>query len=243
MANEKRSVLVVDDQRGMRLTLAGIIEDLGYQVTEVEDGYQAIRAASKTAFDLIFMDIEMRGIDGVETYREIKKRRPDSTVVMMTAFAVESLIKGAIKEGAFSVVYKPFDPKKVVEVIEAALRPLTVLVVDGRSSDRAELSAILGGKGYSVAEASGGDEAIRMAKLSHYDIVLMDAEMPGKNGFAATREIHGIDAGTKVIYTTSVPLDGSRGAGLEDARAVVRKPIDAADMLAVVARVAMEKTR
>ena len=105
MAEPTPKILVVDDQRGMRLTLSGVIEDKGYDVTGVEDGYQAIDAASKTLFDVIFMDIKMPGINGVQTFREIKKISPSSVVVMMTGFAVEDLVKEALDEGAFSVVY------------------------------------------------------------------------------------------------------------------------------------------
>ena len=67
MAANGAKVLVVDDQRSMRLTLSGIVEDQGYTVTEVEDGYQAIEAASATAFDLVFMDPPYAEVDRAGT--------------------------------------------------------------------------------------------------------------------------------------------------------------------------------
>ena len=114
MSSEKTRVLVVDDQRSMRLTLASIIEDQGYEVTEVEDGYQAIAATSRTHFDLVFMDIKMPGINGVQAFREIKKTSSGTVVVMMTGFAVEDLVEEALNEGAFAVVYKPFEIDHVI---------------------------------------------------------------------------------------------------------------------------------
>jgi CheY-like chemotaxis protein len=122
MADSKPKVLIVEDQRSMRLTLAGIIEDQGYDVTEVEDGYRAIEAVRKSAFDLVFMDIKMPGINGVQTFREIKKISQRPVVVMMTGFAVEDLVKEALEEGAFSVVYKPFEIDEVIRLMESVLK-------------------------------------------------------------------------------------------------------------------------
>ena len=82
-------ILVVDDQEGMRLTLGGILKRHGYQVTTLENGYRAVEEVRNTRFDMIFMDIKMPGIDGVETFVRIKEIRPDVNVIMMTAFAVE----------------------------------------------------------------------------------------------------------------------------------------------------------
>jgi len=118
----KTNVLVVDDLRSIRLSLGGILEDEGYDVVMAENGYQAIEAAKQTPFDLIFMDIKMPGINGVQTFREIKKVSPEAVVIMMTAYSVEDLVGEALEEGAYAVVYKPFDIDKIVSIIESALR-------------------------------------------------------------------------------------------------------------------------
>ena len=123
MANNKPKILVVDDQRGIRMTLSAIMEHQGYDVTEVEDGYQAIEAVTNTAFDLVFLDIKMPGINGVQSFREIKKISPESTVVMMTGFSVEDLVREALDEGACTVIYKPFQVEKVLSLVESFVTP------------------------------------------------------------------------------------------------------------------------
>jgi two-component system response regulator HydG len=115
------NILVVDDLKSIRLTLGGILEDEGYNVVLAENGYQAIEAAKQTPFDLVFMDIKMPGINGVQTFREIKKINPKAAVIMMTASSVEELIKEALDEGAYAVVYKPFDVEKIVSITKSAL--------------------------------------------------------------------------------------------------------------------------
>ena len=125
MANNKLKILVVDDQRGIRLTLSAIIEHQGYEVTEAEDGYQAIEAVTNNAFDLVFLDIKMPGINGVQSFREIKKISPGSAVVMMTGFSVEDLVSEALEEGARTVIYKPFQVDKVLSLVESFAAPFS----------------------------------------------------------------------------------------------------------------------
>lgn len=122
MNHPRPQILIVDDQNGIRRTMTGIIEDLGCQVVDVEDGYQAIGRVKNTRFDLVFLDIKMPGINGIQTFREIKKLRPDSLVAMMTGFDVPELIDSAFDEGAICVIYKPFDPEQIVNIIRSAHR-------------------------------------------------------------------------------------------------------------------------
>ncbi|MCK5587590.1 MAG: response regulator, partial [Candidatus Lokiarchaeota archaeon] len=66
----------------------------------------------------IFMDIKMPLMNGVDTYKRIKKIRPDTVVMMMTAYAVEDLVQEALKEGAYGVLYKPLDIENVLTLIK-----------------------------------------------------------------------------------------------------------------------------
>ena len=116
------SVLVVDDDRGMRFTLEGIIDDEGYAVSSASDGYQAIELAKGKPFSLVFLDIRMPGINGVETFLELKKIIPDSRVVLMTGFSVEELIKQALEEGVFAVLYKPVPVEQVIEIVRSVFQ-------------------------------------------------------------------------------------------------------------------------
>ena len=244
MAEPTPKILVVDDQRGMRLTLSGVIEDRGYDVTGVEDGYQAIEAARKTTFDVIFMDIKMPGINGVQTFREIKKISPSSVVVMMTGFAVEDLVKEALAEGAFSVVYKPFDMDHVISLVESVLKTVVILVVDDRSGDRVTLMEILSDRGFKVAGAADGDQAIEMVKGSHYDIIFMDIKLPGKDGVATFQEIRRVDPEAKVIFMTGFVLEESVKRAVEEyAYPVASKPLDIENVLSLVEQIVSDRTR
>jgi two-component system response regulator HydG len=198
----KTNILVVDDLKSIRLTLGRILEDEGYNVVLAENGYQAIEAAKQTPFDLIFMDIKMPGIDGVQTFREIKKTNPKAAVIMMTAYSVEELIKEALDEGAYAVVYKPFDIENIVSIIESALRKPLILIVDESFTDRETLKATLEERGYSVVTASTGAEALTRVKEKRFDIIFLDVRLPDINGVQLFEQVKALDPAVAVIMMT-----------------------------------------
>ena len=114
---KKPRVLVVDDQQSARITMRGLIEDLGAQVQTAEDGYQAIEGARNSPFDLAFIDIEMPGINGIQTLRELLKLRPEMVAAMVTGYGEGRLVKEALNEGAVAVLLKPFDIAEVSHLV------------------------------------------------------------------------------------------------------------------------------
>ena len=107
-------MLIVDDDPGMAATLADILTDMGYEVAVAENGYRAIEMTRQNKYDLALMDIKMPGINGVETFKKVKWISPQTRVIMMTAYSEEDLVREALKEGAYAVIYKPIDIDKLV---------------------------------------------------------------------------------------------------------------------------------
>ncbi len=238
----KTNILVVDDLRSMRLTLGGILEDKGHNVVTVENGYQAIEAVRKTHFDTIFMDIKMPGINGVQTFREVKKIDPKAAVIMMTAYSVEELVKEALEEGAYAIVYKPFDIDRIIAIIEEVLEKTLILVVDDRFADRETLKAILEDKGYRVATARDGPEAIDMVKSRHYDIIFLDVRLPDMNGVVTFEQVKQIDPQATVIMMTGYTEEELvRRAITQGAYTCIYKPFDVEKVIALVEEIAKER--
>lgn len=235
MSQNAPRILVVDDDPSMRVTLEGIIEDEGYEVVGVEDGFKAIEVTEASYFDLIFMDIKMPGLNGVETYRKIKEVSPGSVVVMMTGFSVEELVSEALNVGAYTVIYKPFAGEQIAAILADVLHSVCVLVVDDLAAHRATLSAVLEDSGYQVTEAQDGEEAIAEVLKRRYNIILMDVVMPNMDGFATFKEISKVDPQAKVIFVTGYALDETvRQALQEGAYSVVTKPVDPDDLLTLM---------
>lgn len=241
----KTNILVVDDIRSMRVTLGGILEDKGHNVVMAENGYQAIEAVKKTLFDVIFIDIKMPGINGVQTFREIKRIDCKAVVIMMTAYSVEDLLKEALEEGAYATVYKPFDVDKIIAVIEEVLHEKTlILVVDDKFSDRETLKTILEDKGYRVATAKDGTEAIEMVKSKHYDIIFLDVVLPGIDGVETFERVKGIDPEVTVIMMTGyTEEDLVRKAVSEGAYTCIYKPFNMEKLIELVEGISREKKK
>ena len=241
MPNNQPKVLVVDDEPGMRLTLEGIIEDEGYDVVGASDGYQAIEMARQTPFDLIFISMKMPGIDGVDTYREIKKLSPGSVVFMMTGFIAEELVKDALQEGAYAVIYKPFEVTQIIDIVRSVLKTNVVLVVDDRPNDRELLRSVLEDDGCEVCEAKDGPAAIALAAQRRFTVILMDIRMPGMDGFTAAEEIRNVDPLVKVIFITGYELDESARKALQaGAYTALNKPVDPQKILTLIKSVSAD---
>ena len=240
----KTNILVVDDLKSSRLTLGGILEDEGHNVVLAENGYQAIEAAKHVPFDLVFMDIKMPGINGVQTFREVKKVNPQAAVIMMTAYSVEDLVREALEEGAYAVVYKPFDMEHVVSIIESVLHRTLILVVDDYFADRETLKAILEERGYRVFAAETGNEALARVKEKHFDIVFLDIRLPDIDGAQIFEEVKVIDPGAAVIMMTGYSeQELVRRAISHGAYTCIYKPFDVEKILTVVGEISQQRSK
>ncbi len=199
----KAKILLVDDDRDICETLSDILETENYDVTYVLDGFQALDILAKEKFDVVLMDIRMPGINGVETFKKLKPIAPETPVIMVSAYAVEDLIKEAIREGAFATLQKPVDFDVLVKNIESARnRGALVLVVDDEPHACEMMRTVLSRKGYRVETASSGQEAIDKASLYRFDIIILDMDLPVINGLEVFLSIKDIRPDAIVILVT-----------------------------------------
>jgi CheY-like chemotaxis protein len=111
-------VLVVDDELGMRETLAEILVQSGYSVREAADGEAALAALRGERFDAVLMDIRMPGRDGIAVLREVGP--PPPPVILMTAYAHAEQVQQARDAKAFAVVGKPFQVRALLGLVASA---------------------------------------------------------------------------------------------------------------------------
>lgn len=116
------SILVVDDEYAVRQALKAWFSQSGYDTDTADSGAEALKKLEDAAFDVVFLDIMMPGMNGLETLEEIKKRYPSTIVVMMTAYAsIESAID-AMKKGAGDYLMKPLDPDLLDPLVARLMR-------------------------------------------------------------------------------------------------------------------------
>ena len=203
---EKASILIVDDDVGLGRSLSLVLEHKGYNVATAKDGPEAIERVEERPFDMVFMDIKMPLMDGVETYKRVKKVRPEAVVVMMTAYAVEELVQEALQAGAYGIIYKPLDIEKVIALTERARETkqgALILVVDDDPGICITLRDILITRGHKVGIAHSGEEAIVKARKKDYDIIFIGVKLPTINGLETYLAIKEINPEAVVIMMTA----------------------------------------
>ena len=114
-------ILVTDDQDMMRDSLAGILAREGHEVVACSDGVAAVAKLQASRFDLLFTDLRMPKMTGLELLAEAKRLRPEMPVVLMTAFASVDNAVEAMKLGAYDYIQKPFDGEDVRMLVERTL--------------------------------------------------------------------------------------------------------------------------
>ena len=115
------TILVVDDDPYIQEALGDRLESLGYRVARASDGKQALELIDHQDPQMVFLDIEMPGMKGLDVLREIRAREKDFPVVMITAYGSVDLAVEAMKEGAYDFVPKPFKANHIALVVEKAM--------------------------------------------------------------------------------------------------------------------------
>lgn len=241
------SVLIVDDDVGMALTTALILKRKGYSVVTAHDGPEAIERVKERPFDMILMDVKMPLMNGVEAYRRIKGIRPNAVVVMMTAYAVEDLIRQALDEDAYGILRKPLDVEEMVSVIEEARandEGALILVVDDDPGTCTTLRNILVEEGYRVGTAPTGEEAVDKARERKYEVIFIGMKLPTLNGLETYLAIRDVDPGAVAIMITGYrqEMDELVEQALQNhAYTCLYKPIDIENLLHLVEEICERK--
>ena len=120
-------ILIIDDERSIRNSLKEILVDEGYDVDVAEDGAQGLAMADKEKYSIIFCDIKMPGMDGVEVLDKLVEMGIDSAVVMISGHGDISTAVECIKKGAFDFIPKPLDLNRILITIKNATEKVSLV--------------------------------------------------------------------------------------------------------------------
>jgi DNA-binding response OmpR family regulator len=116
-----RSVLIVDDEIYIRMTLSFALEKLNFSVDTAASGTEALKKLAERSYAVMLLDLRIPGIDGMEVLRRVPEIRPEVKVVIITAYgSVEAAVE-AMKLGAVDFLQKPFDPEEVRKLVSSLL--------------------------------------------------------------------------------------------------------------------------
>lgn len=121
MGVPQANILVVDDEKNIRMLLSDCLEMAGYKVDIAIDGEHALEKAKASGYDLVLLDMKLPGIDGLEVLRQIKMRDSNQTVIMITAHGTVATAVEAMKLGAVDYLQKPFTPEEIRAIVRKVL--------------------------------------------------------------------------------------------------------------------------
>jgi DNA-binding NtrC family response regulator len=229
-------LLIVDDEDSLLMTLVANLELEGFEVVGAETALSALELLHREAFDLVLTDIRMPGMNGVELFRTVRSQHPEMPVILMTAFAVESLIDEAILEGAFAVLPKPFDIEHVIAVLSRAVsRPVVLLV--NRQQGVEPAAATLRAMGVACHECEDEDETLSAVRDRKADVIVVDLGMLGDKTPEFVRQVLSIDPSVGVI-TIAVQLvpELFQKVAAVGVSACLLRPLAPAELVRIIAR-------
>lgn len=229
-------ILVVDDEHNLRLTIAANLELEGFDVVEAENAEVALDLIKQQRFDLVLSDVRMPGMNGVDLFRHIHELQPDLPVILMTAFALEGLVQEALREGAFTLLPKPFDVEHLVSALSSAARAPVILIVDDMHSHGETTAAALSALSVRAVAVSSSEEAVQLVKAREVDICVVDMVMPGMSGPELIEWLRVEVPHIICIAVSGHDVDEMFRRVAAHVHAILRKPIDPPRLAEAVAR-------
>jgi len=197
---EGKTVLIVDDEKNILLTLSQSLEALQLETATATNGEEALAKLMEKEFGLILLDIRMPGMDGMEVLRQVREIRPDIRIIMITAYGTVGLAVEAMKLGAVDFIQKPFSPEEIRELVSRVL-------------DReklAEQKAADYGSSLELAKRSIGNRHFEAAIEHLRRAIFLDPTRPEAfNLLGALLEIQGNRGEAQKNYRAALSLDPS----------------------------------
>ena len=169
-----RRILVVDDEQGIRAALGQLLEYEGYEVKSVSNAADGIAEYQKFRPDLVFMDVKMGGMDGLEALKRLRELDPAATVVMISGHATIRTAVEATQLGAYEILEKPLDTDRILVMLRNALSHLDLREENSRLRD-------VGSTPYEIVGDSGAMRAL-MDKIEKVAATPARVLITGENG-------------------------------------------------------------
>jgi two-component system, cell cycle response regulator len=247
-----QTILVVEDNPLNMKLVRSLLTLTGYRVLEADDAEQGIQLASTHRPDLILMDIQLPGMDGLEATRIIKAREElkHIPVVALTSFAMPGDEQKAREASCSGYITKPIDTRKFIAIIQGFLSPEKpsaenesrnelsgkprIMIVDDDPLNIKLLKARLPAEKYETLSASNGEQAIQIADKDLPDLILLDIMMPDLDGFTVSRMLKENPNTREIPIILVTALEGldDKIKGLETgADEFLTKPVNTIELL------------
>jgi two-component system, NtrC family, response regulator HydG len=231
-----KRIFIIDDDRDHAESLAEVLEMRGHEVALAHSGEEAVELFKDADFDLVLLDVKLPGMNGVETFVEFRRLRPDARVMMMTGYSVEQLVAQAVEQGALGVLHKPFSAAELIALVENVRPKGLVLLADDDPEIAASLAPILARHGYRVELARTGQEAFEAVTRGGVDCLLLDLRLPVLSGVEVYMRLKETRRLVPTILITGHATDEAAQRLSPLTQGMLVKPFEAEVLLDTIAR-------
>jgi DNA-binding response OmpR family regulator len=190
--NNKRKVLIVDDDAIIRDQLEKELKRNYFETFLAVDGKTALETFSREDIDILLLDVKLPDMDGLEVLQQVKERKPDCEVIVITGFGTQHIAIQSLRRGAIDYIEKPVDTDVLSAALGRAQEKLaekeelsyqnTILVIDDEESVVKYLKRFLEKEGYYVFGAYGGREGLDIISKNRIDVLISDINMEDIDG-------------------------------------------------------------
>jgi DNA-binding NtrC family response regulator len=182
-------VLIAEDEPDILDSLRDLVRDLGHRVTTARNGAQAMSLLDRRAFDLTILDIRLPKVDGMTLFRRIRRDRPDSQVILMSAYGTVSDAVNAMKEHAAHYLSKPFDLEELATLVDGVARDKRIRdMLAGAEASRPATNGLVGASRVMLRLRE------RIAVIARSDAAVVITGESGTGKELVARSIHGQSA-------------------------------------------------
>jgi CheY-like chemotaxis protein len=234
-------VLVVDDDRDHAESVADLLGMRGHAVTVTYSGEAGLAMFRGSEFDVTLMDVQLPGMNGVQTFFELRKIKPDAKIIMMTGFSIEHLLAQLEKDGAVGLLYKPYAESEFLAMVERAKPCGLVVVADSDPDAAATLKAALVGNGGTVQIERTESEALAAVSAGGIDCLILDLRLPVLSSLEAYLRLKEAGQVIPTILVTGHVGDDSQPSAQPVVEWLLSKPFDPSELLRTIDSVARGK--
>jgi DNA-binding NtrC family response regulator len=239
---------MVDDEREFLQAVKPGLARRGFDVVTAESGRRALQLLSGRGFDVVVLDVKMPGIDGVDTFREIKRVSPDLPVILLTGHGNIQQAFDTSREGVQEYLTKPCEVESLAQTLREAVarsappagqgmeeEDVHLLLVDDDLEFVRSVTPGLEKRGVRVSTASDGVRALESVGGRRFDVAIVDVVMPGIDGLTLVGRLKEEDPSLQVVILTGNPrVDDVRRGLKAGAFDYLTKPQRVEDLVRVV---------